>query len=116
MKESGYYPPGAEFDPSAPWNESDKSIYLVEMEYYGDIVLIRRTYIAKDDWEDETANIDPEVFEEFCSKKLKLDYEEIQRKEEKIDLRDIKEKKHRYRIITSHGEFTTSYRELEDLT
>lgn len=21
MKESGYYPPGTEFDPSAPWNE-----------------------------------------------------------------------------------------------
>ena len=23
MKESGYYPPGAEFDPKAPWNESE---------------------------------------------------------------------------------------------
>ena len=23
MRESGYYPPGAEFDPSAPWNQSD---------------------------------------------------------------------------------------------
>lgn len=23
MRESGYYPPGAEFDPNAPWNQSD---------------------------------------------------------------------------------------------
>lgn len=23
MKESGYYPAGAEFDPNAPWNQSD---------------------------------------------------------------------------------------------
>lgn len=23
MTESGYYPPGAEFDPNAPWNQSD---------------------------------------------------------------------------------------------
>lgn len=23
MKESGYYPPGAEFDPRAPWNEQE---------------------------------------------------------------------------------------------
>lgn len=23
-RESGYYPPGAEFDPLAPWNEVDK--------------------------------------------------------------------------------------------
>ena len=23
MRESGYYPPGAEFDPSAPWNDHD---------------------------------------------------------------------------------------------
>jgi len=115
MRESGYYPPGAEHDPMAPWNETDDSIKLVEMEYYGDIVLIWRTYIAKDDWEDETANIDPEVFEEFCSIKLKLDYEKLRMNEETIDLRNIKEEKNRYRIITSHGEFTTSFKELERL-
>ena len=24
MRESGYYPPGAEYDPNAPWNEKEK--------------------------------------------------------------------------------------------
>jgi hypothetical protein len=115
MRESGYYPPGAEFDPSAPWNESDKSIKIVEMEYYGDIVLIYRTYIAKNDWEDETENIDAEVFEEFCATKLKLNYKKLQRNEEAIDLKNIKEEKPHYRIITSHGEFTTTFKELERL-
>ena len=25
-KESGYYPPGAEFDPNAPWNQPDAQV------------------------------------------------------------------------------------------
>lgn len=29
MRESGYYPPGAEFDPNAPWNEREPE----ELEY-----------------------------------------------------------------------------------
>lgn len=35
MKESGYYPPGAEFDPSAPYNEIpiEEREFDVEVEY-----------------------------------------------------------------------------------
>ena len=31
MKESGYYPAGAEFDPRAPWNEEEQPYKEVEV-------------------------------------------------------------------------------------
>ena len=33
MYESGYYPPGAEHDPNAPWNQSDPDAVQMEVEY-----------------------------------------------------------------------------------
>ncbi len=33
MKESGYYPPGAEFDPRAPWNQTDPDEVEVDIDY-----------------------------------------------------------------------------------
>lgn len=115
MRESGYYPPGAEQDPSAPWNESNNYDLFVEIDYYGEVVLIQRTYIDKSDWEDETKNIDLETFEEFCCIRLNLDHEKLRENKEIIDLKKIKEEGHRYKITTSHGEFKTTYDELEDL-
>ena len=32
MKESGYYPEGAEFDPNAPWNEKEIPMEEIEVE------------------------------------------------------------------------------------
>lgn len=32
MKESGYYPEGAEFDPNAPWNEKETPKEEIEVE------------------------------------------------------------------------------------
>jgi len=33
MYESGYYPPGAEHDPNAPWNQSDPEPVSQDIEY-----------------------------------------------------------------------------------
>ena len=35
MRESGYYPPGTEFDPNAPWNQHDPEATpeVVDIEY-----------------------------------------------------------------------------------
>ena len=33
MYESGYYPPGAEHDPNAPWNQSEPDAVTKEVEY-----------------------------------------------------------------------------------
>ncbi len=115
MSESGYYPPGAENDPRAPWNETDNYELIVEISYYGEVILVKKTPISKDKWDEETQTIDPETFEEFCSIKLGIDYEELCENEESIDLEKVKEEGSRYKIITSRGEFTTSYDELEDL-
>ena len=30
MRESGYYPPGAEFDPRAPWNQKTITCYVCQ--------------------------------------------------------------------------------------
>ena len=49
MKESGYYPPGAEFDPRAPYNEPLEEDYrfIVTCDYYDE----DDNYIRTDDIE-----------------------------------------------------------------
>lgn len=45
-EESGYYPPGAENDPSAPYNEPiDSYTEIVELNDYDEVKLIKRRYI-----------------------------------------------------------------------
>ncbi len=31
--ESGWYPPGAEFDPNAPWNDKSQDVYIDEYQF-----------------------------------------------------------------------------------
>ena len=57
MKESGYYPAGAEFDPRAPWNEVEQPPKDIEVTIYAivskTIKVPVRDYII-----DEEGNID----------------------------------------------------------
>jgi len=116
MTESGYYPPGAEHDPSAPWNERDDYTLIIEMDYYGEVVLIQRTYIAEDDWEDETKTINAETMSSFLASELNIDIEEMWEDGEDIDIEEIIELKNEtWDIITSHGKVNVSWRELEEL-
>ena len=45
MKESGYYPPGTEFDPNSPWNESSNKDSKVDVEVCVSTTLSKQTTI-----------------------------------------------------------------------
>ena len=51
MKESGYYPPGAEFNSSAPFNEKSKS--LVNLEVTISVTLSKTVTIQVEDYNEE---------------------------------------------------------------
>lgn len=51
MKESGYYPPGAEFNSSAPFNEKSKS--LVNLEVTISVTLSKTVTIQVEDYSEE---------------------------------------------------------------
>lgn len=51
MKESGYYPPGAEFNSSAPFNEKSKS--LVSLEVTISVTLSKTVTIQVEDYSEE---------------------------------------------------------------
>ena len=51
MKESGYYPPGAEFNSSAPFNEKPKS--LVNLEVTISVTLSKTVTIQVEDYSEE---------------------------------------------------------------
>lgn len=59
MKESGYYPPGAEFNSSAPFNEKSKS--LVNLEVTISVTLSKTVTIQVEDYSEE-AEKDEEGF------------------------------------------------------
>jgi hypothetical protein len=54
MRESGYYPPGAEFDPNAPWNQEDPS--EVEVDVTASHTVSRDTTITTTDYTDTFEN------------------------------------------------------------
>jgi len=54
--ESGYYPPGAEFDPSAPWNEQEQMEVSVDVEY--SCTLTHKTTIETYDYDIEENGYD----------------------------------------------------------
>lgn len=118
MKESGWYPPGTEFDPSAPWNEKeDDSIF--ELELNNKELHIKRKYdfSAEDEWEEETAVIDPEKFEVLAAEKLNLVAEEKWVDAKYLEFENIKDlPQENFQFITSWGIFESNMNELIGLT
>lgn len=61
MRESGYYPPGAEFDPNAPYNEPviPEQDFEVDVEY---VLQKKAVKVTTDDYrpefDDETGHVD----------------------------------------------------------
>ena len=61
MRESGYYPPGAEFDPQAPWNEPviPEQDFEVDVEYVLQKTAVK---VTTDDYspefDEETGHVD----------------------------------------------------------
>lgn len=94
MKESGYYPPGAEFDPNAPWNQSDPP--EKEIEVLVSITLSKTMKIKVSDYRitDSGKDEDGEYFED-------IDYSDC-------DLKNAVERQivlpnEAYKFITSSG-------------
>lgn len=60
MSESGYYPPGAEHDPRAPWNQVEPDPIDVEVEvietYTKTVTVPVTDYTADPDYEEEYIN------------------------------------------------------------
>lgn len=71
MKESGYYPPGAEFDPSAPYNQTDPTPKEVEVTVSITLSKTMRVfttdYMVYDYGKDEDGNPDTEVDFSECN-------------------------------------------------
>lgn len=124
MRESGYYPPGAEFDPMAPWNEPEDTSYYeldFEGENFDEMVIIRRIFTAEDEWDEYKGYIDPEYFDLFAAKKLGLNAGEKWENDEFLEVKEIKDIKRKYDIIghtfiTSWGTFDATLDELIDLS
>lgn len=121
MRESGYYPTGAEFDSKAPWNEpDDDSQYFADIED-GEISIIRRyNFSAGNEWDEDKEYIDPEIFDLFAAKKIGLNAKEKWGEDEYLEIKGIKEIKRKYNIvghtfITSWGTFDATLDELIDL-
>ena len=114
--ESGYYPPGAEHDPNAPWNQNDDTKKLIDFNEWGDLELVYRTTAGPEEWEDEKETIDAETFDRFLAKKLELDYDEMIEADEEIEIIGLNNLKNNfYEFITSHGDVKTSFSELKGL-
>lgn len=61
MKESGYYPPGTEFDPNSPWNASNSKNNEVDVEVCISTTLSKNTTITAtnvivEEWEEREVN------------------------------------------------------------
>lgn len=94
MTESGYYPPGAEHDPNAPWNQVDNPEREIEVTV--SVTLSKTVKIKVSDYEitDSGKDEDGEYFED-------IDYSNCDLKgavEEQIVL-----PQEAYRYITSSG-------------
>lgn len=122
MRESGYYPPGAEFDPRAPWNEpEDDSQYFLDIEDNEISITRRYNFYAEDEWDEDKEYIDPEMFDLFAAKKLGLNAGEKWGKDEYLEIQEVKDIKRKYDIvghtfITTWGNFDATLQELINLT
>jgi len=59
MKESGYYPEGAEYDPEAPWNEKETPREEIEVEI--SVVLKKKVKLQVDKYREEDYDYDYEI-------------------------------------------------------
>ena len=79
MKESGYYPEGAEFDPNAPWNEKEIPKEEIEVEVTVTLRKKVRLEVEKyrlDDYDFENDIKDQVVMPQQAYKYLAKDLEE----------------------------------------
>ena len=60
--ESGYYPPGAEFDPNAPYNQSDPTPITIEVEAY--VTYKKVLKVELDDYVVEEGGVDEDGYTE----------------------------------------------------
>lgn len=58
--ESGYYPPGAEFDPNAPYNQSDLNPITIEVEAY--VTYKKVLKVELDDYVVEEGGVDEDGY------------------------------------------------------
>lgn len=122
----GGYPPGAEHDPRAPWNEpADDSQYDIDLDR-GEVVVKRRYDFTGgmdwEDWEEEKGYIDPEDLDQYAAKKLGIEnLEERAEEGDYLEIEDIEDiKKGRnivgYRFITNWGNFEASLGDLIEMS
>jgi phosphoenolpyruvate synthase/pyruvate phosphate dikinase len=89
---------------------------IIDLDWFGEIILIQRTHIDKDNWEDEIQTIDEEKMNIFLAKHLNLNTEEMKEAEETVEILNIQELNNKtWDIVTTHGKVNVSYPELEDL-
>jgi len=116
MSSMGDYPWGAKDDPNAPWNEKEDWVEIIDINKYGEVELIRRTYIAEDDWEEEKDTIDPYNMDKFLAEEFKLDFKKLEEEGESIEIIDLQELKNGwYSIVTKYGMTKTTFSELFSL-
>lgn len=115
-EESGAYPPGAENDPRAPWNEEDNSVTSFEVEGY-DYKLITRVPVGKGDDEEivEELTIDPYDMDKLICQKLGLDFEEIDERGEGIEILNIDQDGDKFYLTTNEGDLEVSLAELDQI-
>ena len=121
--ESGYYPPGAEHDPSAPWNQpDDDSNYELGMDGNELYITRRYNYSAEDEWDEDKGYIDPETFDLFAAEKLGINAEDKWEDDDYLEIDDIedivvgKQFGEKFLFKTSWGDFEASMDELVDMT
>lgn len=113
-EESGGYPPGAENDPRAPWNEKeDNGIISLEIKDY-DYKLVTRTPIGKGDDEEivDESTIDPYDMDKLICQKLGLDFQELDESGEGIEIINVDRDGDKFYLTTSKGDLEVSLSEL----
>jgi hypothetical protein len=112
----GDYPWGAKYDPNAPWNEIEDWVEIVDINQDGEVELIKRSYIAEDDWEDETDTIDSYSMDKFLSERFQLDFKKLEEDGKNIEIISLREiKKGSYCIVTKYGETKITFDDLSQL-
>lgn len=91
INENGGYPPGAEYDKNAPWNEPEDHSEVEVKDEGGSIDIITTVQTGEDDWEEtDRQEIDPSDLNEYLADKLNLEFPKIE-DEEGIEVKNIEE-------------------------